>query len=93
MDGIELLKKDSQILVFFEDEGPGLQPSKENQIFDLFYWERPTNEEFGIHLGLGLSISKQIIRAHEGSIRADNIQGNLRQVLRACVIVNLPEAQ
>ena len=41
-----------------------------NKIFDRFYSNRPG--KFGEHSGLGLSISKQIIEAHNGSITAEN---------------------
>jgi len=42
------------------------------KIFNRFYTERPSGETFGNHSGLGLSISKQIIEAHGGSIEAFN---------------------
>ena len=48
-------------------------PGKEAAIFDRFYTERPLAEKFGTHSGLGLSISKQIIDAHDGQITAENI--------------------
>lgn len=54
------------------DDGPGIPPGKEKAIFDRFYSERPDSEKFGTHSGLGLSISKQIIEAHRGSIIATN---------------------
>jgi two-component system sensor histidine kinase ChvG len=43
------------------------------KIFERFYSERPKNETFGNHSGLGLFISKQIIDAHGGSIEAYNL--------------------
>jgi two-component system sensor histidine kinase ChvG len=58
--------------VVVEDEGPGIPESKMNAIFDRFYTERPKGEKFGTHSGLGLSISKQIVEAHRGTIRAAN---------------------
>jgi two-component system sensor histidine kinase ChvG len=62
----------STVRVAIEDEGPGVPPGKEQAIFDRFYSERPKAEKFGIHSGLGLSISKQIVEAHGGTIRAEN---------------------
>jgi two-component system sensor histidine kinase ChvG len=56
-----------------EDRGPGVPEDKREAIFDRFYTERPKGEKFGTHSGLGLSISKQIIIAHNGRIWAENI--------------------
>jgi two-component system sensor histidine kinase ChvG len=60
------------VRVSIEDEGPGLPSGKEQAIFDRFYSERPKSEKFGLHSGLGLSISKQVVEAHGGTIRAEN---------------------
>ena len=54
------------------DHGPGIPEGKLTAIFDRFYTERPAGEKFGTHSGLGLSISKQIIDAHHGTITAAN---------------------
>jgi two-component system sensor histidine kinase ChvG len=61
------------VTIIIEDQGPGLPEGKLEAIFDRFYSERPESEKFGTHSGLGLSISKQIIEAHNGEIRAENI--------------------
>jgi len=55
-----------------EDEGPGLPPGAESKIFDRFYSERPEEEAFGRHSGLGLSICRQIADAHGGASRAES---------------------
>jgi len=62
------------VRVEVEDEGPGIPAGKEQAIFDRFYSERPQDEKFGTHSGLGLSISKQIVEAHNGRISARNLQ-------------------
>jgi two-component system sensor histidine kinase ChvG len=54
------------------DEGGGIPDNKLEAIFDRFYSERPKNEDFGEHSGLGLAICKQIIEAHQGQIYAEN---------------------
>jgi two-component system sensor histidine kinase ChvG len=61
-----------QIVLTVEDEGPGIPPDKLSAIFERFYSERPRGEKFGTHSGLGLSISKQIVEAYGGTLRADN---------------------
>lgn len=53
-----------------EDEGPGISPDNVERIFDRFHTDRP--DSFGEHSGLGLAISKQIVEAHGGTIRAEN---------------------
>ena len=60
-----------QITVTVTDEGRGITGDV-GKIFQRFYTDRPDTESFGDHSGLGLSISKQIVDAHKGSIRAGN---------------------
>ena len=69
-------EKDS-VTVTVEDEGPGIAPGKEEEIFERFYSERPAGEAFGRHSGLGLSISRQIVEAAGGTLRAGNIPGDI----------------
>jgi two-component system sensor histidine kinase ChvG len=78
------------VTVTVEDEGPGIPEGKEQAIFERFYSERPEGEKFGTHSGLGLSISKQIVEAHRGTIRAENRLDDEGQVLGARFIVRLP---
>jgi two-component system sensor histidine kinase ChvG len=80
----------STIVTELLDEGPGIPSGKEKDIFLRFYSERPQQEAFGEHSGLGLSISKQIIEAHEGSIYAENRRDNQGQVVGARFVVELP---
>ncbi len=68
-----LKDKINKIHIDIEDNGPGFPNSALKKVFDRFYSERPINEEFGKHSGLGLSISKQIIEAHKGKITAENV--------------------
>ena len=68
-------RHDGAVRVVVEDQGPGIPKGKESEIFSRFYSERPEKEKFGTHSGLGLSISKQIIDAHRGTIDAENTNG------------------
>ena len=54
------------------DAGPGIPETKLETVFDRFYSERPSDEKFGEHSGLGLSIARQIISAHNGQLTAHN---------------------
>ncbi len=80
---------DDVLTVTVSDEGPGLPPGKEEAIFDRFYSERPASEAFGGHSGLGLSISRQIVTAHGGAIRAENRLNPDGAVIGARFIVTL----
>ena len=70
---INVKSEDEQIIVTVEDDGPGIPDAKLETVFERFYTERPDHEDYGSHSGLGLSISKQIVDAHGGVIRAENI--------------------
>lgn len=61
------------IEITVEDDGPGIPAGKFEDIFSRFYTERPEQETFGRHSGLGLAISKQIIEAHGGTLTAANV--------------------
>lgn len=62
------------VRIVVQDEGKGIPESKLSNIFERFYSERPNDEAFGKHSGLGLSICKDIINSMEGSIKAENRQ-------------------
>ena len=61
-----------KIEIIIEDEGPGIPSQSLVKIFDRFHTDRPGADAFGKNSGLGLSISKQIIEAHQGEIWAEN---------------------
>lgn len=73
-----------------EDEGPGIPEGNLEHVFDRFYSERPKEEKFGQHSGLGLSISRQIVEALHGQIIAENRKGIGNRVLGARFVVRLP---
>jgi len=86
------LKNAIEIIV--DDDGPGIRPEALEKIFERFYTDRP-HQGFGQNSGLGLSISKQIVEAHGGSLRVENrtsvaAAGGEPSVLGARFIVRLP---
>ncbi len=62
-------------IVTVDDNGPGIRADNIDRIFERFYTDRPSGEAFGQNSGLGLSISRQIVEAHGGTLRAENIPG------------------
>ena len=78
------------IEVAVEDDGPGIPAESFDAIFERFYKDRPEGEKFGTHSGLGLSISKQIIEAHDGVIFAENRGDDPAKPAGARFIVRLP---
>jgi two-component system sensor histidine kinase ChvG len=85
-------REDDQVIVTVDDEGPGIPQDKLRAIFERFYSERPKGERFGTHSGLGLSISKQIIDAHGGTLTAENLRDTGGAVTGARFVITLPAA-
>ena len=89
---------ENAIEILVDDEGPGIRADQFERIFERFYTDRPEPEAFGQNSGLGLSISKQIVEAHRGTILAENRTraskeaGSPPAVLGARFVVRLPTA-
>ncbi|MEM6588081.1 MAG: sensor histidine kinase [Pseudomonadota bacterium] len=66
-------KRDNRVVAVVEDTGPGIPDQSLQKIFKRFYSHR-SEKDFGNNSGLGLSISKQIVEAHDGVIWAENIR-------------------
>jgi two-component system sensor histidine kinase ChvG len=79
-----------RVIIQVEDEGPGIPEDKLKAIFDRFYTERPEGEKFGTHSGLGLSISQQIVEAHNGTLTASNRRDSMSRVIGARFTIDLP---
>lgn len=88
---ITLGQKGRMAEIGINDDGPGLPKQNVEDIFKRFYSERPASEAFGTHSGLGLSISKQIVEAHGGTIRAENREQD-GKILGARFVIELPLA-
>jgi len=87
---VKIRRNGDWIIVSVEDEGPGIPQGSLEKIFDRFYSERPETEQFGTHSGLGLSISRQIITAHQGFLDAENLKNRDGIIKGACFVVRLP---
>jgi two-component system sensor histidine kinase ChvG len=93
---VKLSRVAGDVLITIEDDGPGIPPHALERIFERFYTDRPESG-FGQNSGLGLSISRQIVEAHRGTIRAENIYASEQSEgeekrLGARFVVRLPAA-
>jgi two-component system sensor histidine kinase ChvG len=90
---IGLARTRGRIVATVDDDGPGIPPENLETVFERFYTSRPKGSAFGGNSGLGLSIARQIIEAHDGAIRAENRLGVGGEVAGARFIVSLPAAR
>jgi two-component system sensor histidine kinase ChvG len=88
---IALARAGKHVVVTVDDNGPGIRADNIERIFERFYTDRPAGEAFGQNSGLGLSISRQIVEAHGGTLTAENIPGGKPGEIRgARFTVTLP---
>ncbi len=66
---IRARREDGHVRVEVADRGRGFRPEEIERVFDKFYTSG------GAGIGLGLSICREFVRAHGGSIRAENREG------------------
>ncbi|MFT7351672.1 MAG: Na+/proline symporter/signal transduction histidine kinase [Flavobacterium sp.] len=81
---IEISEKEDFIFTFVKDNGTGLDRNDLETIFDKFYQSNNQNIKKPVGSGLGLSISKQIIEYHKGTIWAKEQENG------ACIVFTLP---
>ncbi|WP_455477085.1 stimulus-sensing domain-containing protein [Bartonella sp. B41] len=92
---ITMKSNPSTLTLIIEDNGPGIRSENIERIFERFYTDRPNEDAFGQNSGLGLSISRQIIEAHNGIITAENVADSTIKNSKtgARFIITLPFAQ
>jgi NtrC-family two-component system sensor histidine kinase KinB len=61
----------TQVQLSVTDEGPGIPPDVQPRIFDKFIQLKPGDP--GVGSGLGLTICKELVKAHHGAIWLDSI--------------------
>src|SRR5262249_58428662 len=85
---IDLGRRDGAAVTAIADEGPGIPPGAETQIFGRFYTDRPGDDktEAG-HTGLGLALVRAIVAGYGGTVEAGT-----RPEGGACFTVRLPIA-
>jgi signal transduction histidine kinase len=72
---VEVSKNSSSALISVADRGIGIAKKELNKIFEKFYRVRATGGEEKRGSGLGLTLVKQIVEAHGGTIEVESEVG------------------
>ena len=82
---VSFQKLKSNILIIIEDNGPGIPINERENVFKPFYKIDKSRSEKSSSVGLGLSISSDIIRSHGGKIElSESNLGGLK------IVISLP---
>lgn len=68
-------KEEGEVKVKIEDNGPGIPSSDLPHIFERFYRVDKSRSKSTGGAGLGLTIAKEIVEAHEGEISVESEEG------------------
>ena len=68
---IEIFTNNEGCCILFEDNGPGIPNKNYEDVFKPFFTLDPSRNKLKGESGLGLSITRDIIRSHGGEIRLD----------------------
>ncbi len=60
------------LLIWVADEGPGIPRDEQEAVFDKFYRGRSAGTKAPSGTGLGLAITREIVRAHGGTIHVED---------------------
>ena len=72
---IRLKRSDRQVLVTVEDHGIGISPNTRPRIFDRFYHLEKEDDDLFSGIGLGLAITRQVIKQHRGTLDVESEHG------------------
>jgi len=83
---VSLVGDATSVYVFVQDTGVGVEPGMQKRIFDLFEQADKSLERGNVGLGVGLSLSRQIVELHKGEVTMTS-EGKGRG---SCFTVQLP---
>lgn len=63
-----VIDESGQLIWCIQDEGPGVSPEERERIFDRYYQSTHARNETRAGIGVGLSLAKEIVELHGGSI-------------------------
>jgi len=82
---IRLHKKNANLFISIDDNGPGIEKNEHENVFKPFYKINKGRADSKSSVGLGLSIASDIIRSHGGNIKLEKSKMN-----GLCVKIFLP---
>jgi signal transduction histidine kinase len=77
---IEAAGEDGRVLISVQDSGPGLGMDDLEEIFEPFVTSKPEG------MGLGLAVSRSLVRAHGGDLTAVPGRGGARFVVTLPIV-------
>jgi len=82
--GLEVQRKNGDVHVTVTDNGVGIPPENLTSIFEMFAQSKPANADQVGGLGIGLTLARQIVELHDGSIEAasDGVGQGSRFIVR-----------
>src|SRR5699024_4420689 len=89
---IEVKQKDQHVIITTIDEGEGIPEQDLPYIFDRLYRVEKSRSRQSGGAGLGLSITKEIIESHGGSIEVRSTLGKCTSVMIKLVRRDLNES-
>ena len=63
----------SGLRMWVQDEGPGIAAEEHEAVFEKFFRGRQTGVKVPSGTGLGLAITREIVRAHGGSVHVEDV--------------------
>ncbi len=72
---VHVMEKNDKLVVSVRDEGVGISPEAQKKIFDRFYKTDPSRGKDKTGSGIGLAITKEVIKAHGEHITVTSTEG------------------
>lgn len=69
---IRISEQNGKVLLSVEDQGIGIDPEIRPRIFDRFFHLERHGDELYSGLGIGLSITRQVIQQHKGTLEVES---------------------
>lgn len=72
---VQIVELKDRVLISVEDHGIGIDPEILPRIFDRFFHLEKSGDELYSGIGIGLSITRQVILQHKGTLDVDSQSG------------------